>query len=138
MVCGIYRSYSIWYINIRILQTMVSRSPLRMALGTRMRNPYVYVVFWPEKHAKSFWNTRNPPTLHKWGIQGIYHGSFKDHFLSTAGWLFTKARVCITVEATTFEHDRPPTPKQRKKESQHNPTSVFQLFGARIMYYTLL
>ena len=34
------------YINIRILQTMISGIPLILGLGTRMSDPYVYVVLW--------------------------------------------------------------------------------------------
>ena len=33
------------YIRIRILQDVISGIPLILALGTRMRDPYVYVVF---------------------------------------------------------------------------------------------
>ena len=32
-------------INIRILQTMISGVPLMLGLGTRMSDPYAYVVF---------------------------------------------------------------------------------------------
>ena len=28
-----------------------------------------------------------------WGIQGIYHGSFKDHILITPGWPYTYQRM---------------------------------------------
>ena len=40
---------STWYVNIRILQSMVSGIPLILGLGTRMSDPYVYVVFWAPK-----------------------------------------------------------------------------------------
>ena len=32
-------------LNTRILQTMVSDIPLKLGLGTRISDPYVYVVF---------------------------------------------------------------------------------------------
>ena len=32
--------------NIRILQTVISGIPLILGLGTKMSDPYVYVVFW--------------------------------------------------------------------------------------------
>ena len=41
-----YMVYSVRYINIRILQNMISGSPLIWGLGTRMSDPYVYVVLW--------------------------------------------------------------------------------------------
>ena len=34
------------HINIRILQSMICGFPLILGLGTRMSDPYVYVVFW--------------------------------------------------------------------------------------------
>ena len=34
------------HINIRILQTMISGIPLVLGLGTRMSDPYVYLVLW--------------------------------------------------------------------------------------------
>ena len=40
MVC------STWYIDIRILQTMVSGIPILLGLGTKKRDPYVDVVRW--------------------------------------------------------------------------------------------
>ena len=45
-----YMGYSIWYmVDIRILHTMLSGIPLILGLGTRMSDPYVYVVFWPPR-----------------------------------------------------------------------------------------
>ena len=38
--------YSTWYIDIRILQSMISGISLILCLGTRMADPYVAVVFW--------------------------------------------------------------------------------------------
>ena len=41
------------HINIRILQTMISGIPLILGLGTRMSDPYVYVVLWaPNNHER--------------------------------------------------------------------------------------
>ena len=37
--------YCTWYLNIRILQTMVSGIPFVVGLGTKMEDPYVSVVF---------------------------------------------------------------------------------------------
>ena len=34
------------HMNIRILQTLISGIPLILGLGTRMSDPYVYVVCW--------------------------------------------------------------------------------------------
>ena len=42
--------HSIWYRNIRILQSMISGIPLILGLGARMSDPCVYVVFWAPKH----------------------------------------------------------------------------------------
>ena len=43
MVHGIYSS---WYMNMRILQNMISGIPVVLGLGTRESDPYAYVFFW--------------------------------------------------------------------------------------------
>ena len=39
--------YGIWLIDVRILRSMVCGIPLVLDLGTRISDPYVYVVFEP-------------------------------------------------------------------------------------------
>ena len=51
------------HINIRIPKTMVSGIILVLGLGTRMSDPYVYVVFWgsnqcPEGPSRSLWSQK--------------------------------------------------------------------------------
>ena len=40
-----------YHISIRILQKSISGIPLILSLRTRMRDPYVYVVFWSPRRA---------------------------------------------------------------------------------------
>ena len=37
-----------------------------------------------------------------------------------------------SVEASKLEHDRPPTPNQRRKHSINHPTSMFQLLESTV------
>ena len=66
------------HIKARILQTVISGIPLMLSLGTRMSDPYLYVVFWaPSLATKGGVELHSPyflvwtvPTLHTHSIPG--------------------------------------------------------------------